>query len=353
MSVGTRVLALCAVAGALCCVVGLLLDPKAMLAGYFAVWIAFTAIPVGAIGVMLLSYLVRGGWTQDMHVPLSRVMLLLPVAALAFVPVLIGLKQLYPWATDASDLPAFKAIYLTPWFFILRTIVYFAIWILLGLAATRAYGDDATMQRVGSYGLIVWALTASFAGIDWVESTEPAFHSSTYGLLILSFDLMAAFCFALAVILARAQPRQMANTAYGGVLLSTILLWTYLHAMQYIIIWSGNIPDEVVWYLRRSSGAWGVLLWLLALGQFVVPFFLLLSERMRASTRVLLWIALASTAARLVEAALLILPPLDVAPLAAAACVIAALLLLGAIALIAWRASEPQRWPLLRRAAPG
>ena len=95
---------------------------------------------------------------------------------------------------------------------------------------------------------------------------------------------------------------------YGEILLSLLLLWAYLHAMQYIIIWAGNIPDEVTWYLRRASGGWAVVLWGLMLGQFVIPFFALLSERVRYGQRPLLWLCGATLALRLVEAFWLVLP---------------------------------------------
>jgi hypothetical protein len=313
---------------------------KAALASYLVAWLSVSAIPIGALGVLFTSYLVRAGWTQDMYRPLSRAAFTLPVCAVLFLPVLIGLSWVYPWATDANTLPPFKAAYLTPWFFVLRTFIYFAIWTALAFAAARAYGDDAAMQRTASAGLVIWALTVSFAGIDWIESVEPHFHSSIYGLLVLSFDLFAAFGFALVVVMTQAAPRQMSNTAYAGVLLSMILLWAYLHAMQYIIVWAGNLPEEQVWYLQRATGFWGMVMWLLAIAQFVGPFFALLSERVRSSTRVLLWIAGVSLAMRFAEAALLVLPPLGLPPIALTICIPAAAAFMITAVLVSWRATE-------------
>src|SRR5690349_11091557 len=167
------------------------------------------------------------------------------------------------------------------------------------------------MKRVASVGLIVWALTASWAGIDWLESLEPQFHSSIYGLLMIGFQLLAGLGFAVLALLLFRRTRRMSNAAYAGTLLSVLLLWAYLHAMQYIIIWSGNIPDEVVWYLERLKGAWGFALWALFIFQFILPFFALLSQRVRNSSNALLWLAVATVALRYLEAAIFILPPLD------------------------------------------
>jgi hypothetical protein len=329
-----RVPLICAGIGFVVCAAGLLIDPRATIASYLAAWFAVSAIPIGALGVLFTTYLVRGGWTQDLQEPLSRAALIAPVVGLLFIPVLIGMAAIYPWAASAADLPAFKSAYLAPLFFWLRTVCYFAIWTMLALWARRAYGDRARMERAAAAGLIVWALTVSLAGIDWLESVEPKFHSSVYGLLVLSFTLLAAFVFGLLAVLLSARPRQMANTAYAGVLLSVLLLWGYLHAMQYIIIWAGNIPDEVTWYVVRAEGGWGLALWVLFLGQFILPFFALLSARIRASTRALIAIAALTLALRYLESAVLILPPLKVGALAVVF-LPAAILAIGTVLLLA------------------
>jgi hypothetical protein len=341
----SRTLRIGAVAGFIACALGLLIDPRALLASYLAAWFAVAAISIGALGVLFTSYLVRGGWTQDLQGPLSRAALVAPLVGLLLVPILIGASAVYPWAGDTADLPPFKSIYLTPLFFALRSVCYFAIWTVLALWARGAYGDRARMERVAALGLIVWSLTVSVAGIDWLESIEPKFHSSIYGLLALSFTLLAGIGFGLAAVLGPARPRRMANTSYAGVLLSVLLLWAYLHAMQYIIIWSGNIPDEVTWYAVRSEGVWAIALLLLFLGQFFVPFFALLSERVRASTRALLWIAAATLALRFLESAVLILPPLHLGAAALILCFPSAVIAIGSAVLLAWREGDA----LLRR----
>ena len=326
---------ICAAIGFAGCAVGLFIDAKTMLASYLTAWTALSAIPIGAIAVLLTSYLVRAGWTRDLHVLLSGAALTLPVIAVLSVPVLAGMSAIYPWAASAIALPPFKAAYLAPWFFVLRTIAYFAVWTALAVWAARAYGNDAAMKRVASAGLIIWALTVSWAGVDWLESVEPHFHSSIYGLLIVSFDLLAGLAFGILALLLSNQNRSMSNTAYAGVLLSVLLLWAYLYAMQYIIIWTGNIPEEVTWYLKRLDGAWGIALWLLVIGQFVVPFFVLLSSEMRASTRALLYLAGATIALRYLESAVLLLPPLDVSNLGLILDLPAAMLATGATWLLA------------------
>ncbi len=329
-----QILLMGSVAGLAACGIGLLLDPRAMLASYLTAWFAVAAIPIGALGVVFTAYLVRGGWTQDLHEPLTRAALLTPVAGLLFIPVLLGLSAIYPWTGSNIELPTFKALYLTPLFFVLRSVGYFAIWSALALWARHAYCERGRMERAAAIGLIMWVPTISFAGIDWIELIESKFHSSVYGLLILSFTLLAALAFGLVAILVRGRPRRMANTAYAGVLLSVLLIWAYLHAMQYIIIWAGNIPDEVIWYAVRSERGWAIALWVLFLGQFIVPFFALLSARVRASTRALISVAAVTLVLRYLESAVLILPPLDLAPVAFVLCLPAAIVVTGAVFLL-------------------
>jgi hypothetical protein len=284
-------------------------DAHAVLAIYLATVVAVSAVAIGAIGVLMLTYLVRGNWTEGLHVPLTAAALMTPAVGLLFIPVLIGIPWLYPWAQQAAGEPgAFKTIWLTPWFFIARTVLYFVIWTALIVWLRRAWADPRRMVVSASAGLIVYALTASFAGIDWLQSLTPEFHSSIYGLLFLTFHLLAGFAFALTIAL----PRLGAPTfRYGAILLSALLLWAYNHAMQYIIIWSGNIPEEVVWYLRRETGGWGFVMWGLVGLQFIVPFFAMLLDRVRNARRPLLAIAALTVALRFVEAYLLALPGIE------------------------------------------
>ncbi len=334
----SRFVPLCAVIGFVACALGLLIDAKTMLASYLTVWVAVSSIPIGALAVLLISYLVKAGWTRDLHPPLTGAALTIPAVGILFIPVLIGMAEIYPWASGQEALPAFKAAYLTPWFFVLRAALYFTIWTALAIWAVRSYGHAAAMVRAASGGLIVWALTVSWAGVDWMESVEPHFHSSIYGLMAIAFDLLGGLAFGIVMVLALRPSHRMANASYGAVLLSTLLLWAYLHAMQYIIIWTGNIPDEVVWYLERLAGGWGVALWAMFIAQFIVPFFALLPAEWRASRIVLLWLTGATLACRLLEAVVLILPPMHVNGLAVLFDLPAAFVAVGASWLLAWRA---------------
>jgi hypothetical protein len=286
---------------------GLAFDLRSTLAAYLVAWVALGAIPLGALGVLMVSYLVRRAWTEGLHSILTAASSAIPIIGLLFLPVLIGLKEVYPAALDARSLPSFKAIYLAPWFFVLRAVIYFVLLWLLACWQRATWNSSDRMVRSASAGLIVYALVISFAGIDWIESIEPEFHSSIYGLLYLCFVLLAGVAFSIGMGLWLAHPIG-ATSGYSALLLSTILLWTYVHAMQYIVIWAGNIPEEAVWYLKRSSGGWQFVLAFVAFGQFVGPFLALLSSRVRSDRRWLLALCGWTVMLRCWEAAILILP---------------------------------------------
>ena len=316
---------------------GLAIDPRSTLAAWLVAWIAIGAIPLGVLCLLMTSYLVRRAWTEALHAIMVSATSVLPILAVLFLPVLIGMKELYPAAEPGHALPAFKAFYLAPWFFVLRTVIYFVVLWLIALWQRATWGDSERMMRSASIGLIVWALLVSFAGVDWVESLEPEFHSSEYGLLYLGFALLDGAAFAILIGLASGRPIG-ATKGYSALLLSVILLWTYLHAMQYIVIWAGNIPDEAVWYIARSSNGWQFVLAVVALGQFVFPFFALLNSRVRSSRSWLLALCGLTLIMRCWEASILILPAVhDVAPLTVALMLAAAL---AFVALSLWWAFE-------------
>jgi hypothetical protein len=307
-------LAIIAIA-ALVLMAGLTIDPRSTLAAYLVAWVAIGAIPLGVLCILMTSYLVRRAWTEPLHAIMMSATSVLPILAVLFLPMLIGMQEVYPAAAPGHALPAFKAVYLTPWFFVLRSVIYFVV--LCGVAmwqqATWGYSDR--MMRSASAGLIIWALLVSLAGVDWVESLEPEFHSSEYGLLYLCFTLLDGTAFAILVGIAAGR-RIVATRGYSALLLSVILLWTYVHAMQYIVIWAGNIPDEAVWYIKRSSDGWQFVLAVVALGQFVVPFFALLNSRVRSRRSWLLALCALTLVMRCWEASILVLPGVhDTAPL--------------------------------------
>lgn len=329
---------LVAVVSGLVLIAGFVIDVRSTISAYLVAWSTLGSIPIGALIVFTTSYLVRRRWTETLHPIFVATSGILPVAALTFIPVLLFMKEIYPAIADGASLPPFRAHWLAPWFLVLRTVLYFLIWIALAQWLRRAWRNDEAMVRAASVGSMVWTLTVSFAGIDWLEQLEPEFHSSIYGLIFLSFLLVNGTAFVIAAGLLSTRSIGPSR-GYSGLLLSVLLLWCYLHAMQYIVIWSGNVPKEVTWYLVRSESGWQVILAALSFGQFVFPFCALLSSRVRSDPHWLLALCGLTLAMRWLEAAILILPAIHgLSVVVTGAMLIAAGLFLGPIFWLAFDA---------------
>ncbi|WP_343715550.1 hypothetical protein [Inquilinus sp.] len=298
------------IAGAACCLLTLaavLLDPAAALRGWLAAAAFCTGAPIGAVLLVMMMRLIPGAWAGALMPAAEALTLLLPLAALALLPVLAGLGAIYPWA-DGAPLNGFQAGYLTPWFFTLRTIAWFAA--LTGLAVLLLARRRASAP-IACAGLVICILFGAVIAVDWVLSLDPSFHASGFGLYWLSVQMTVAL--ATAIILAPDPPPDR-RPVLAGLLLTAILLWAYLAFMQYVILWSGNLPPGVRWYDSRSGPGWAELLWAVAL-LHLAPTLLLMLPWMRESARAVRWLATPVLLGKALECAWLVLPgsaPVDI-----------------------------------------
>ncbi|HEX5182176.1 MAG TPA: hypothetical protein VFW19_03380 [Allosphingosinicella sp.] len=301
-------------AGCVGALIGLLLVPHIALTVWLAAFLGWSEIVIGCLAMAMMVASVPGAWRPLLAPPLAAGASLLPLLAFFFLPVLIGFRLIYPWAAPHPDLPAFKALWLSPTFWILRAILIFVV--LIGLQRALAGARERSRAAIAALGLILYALIGSMLGIDWAESIEPQFHSSIYGLIFLSGQWLGALAFALALALPGRSEKP--PFAASGPLITALLFWGYIQAMQYIVIWSGDIPAEAHWYLERDAGIWSAVTWAIVFGQGVLPFLALCSSRVRESNRALTIIAIVTLAMRLVETAWLVLPPAHLPALPAA-----------------------------------
>jgi hypothetical protein len=240
------------------------------------------------------------------------------------IPLLVGLELIYPWTAHGATAgyAAFKAAWLSTGFFIGRTVVYLVVLSLLAWALLTV--RPSLRAPIAAVGVILYAIIGSLIGIDFAESTEPSFHSSIYGLLALTNQWLAGISFA--ILLGLWSHHGEAPRAAAGVLVTAILMWGYMHAMQYIVIWAGDIPAEARWYIERGRHGWWALAWILYGVQGLISFCALLSPKVRNSSRAMIVLALVTLLMRLVEQAWLVLPGMPglswaVAPLILAASV--------------------------------
>jgi hypothetical protein len=355
--------------------VGLAVDRAQFLRSYLFAIVFWLGIAVGCLGLAMLNQLTGGLWgivPRRLHEAAGRT---IPVVGVAFVPVLLGIGSLYAWARPEAATDAViqsKAVYLNVPFFVARAVLYFLIWSGLALVLSRwslrqdRETDPARAERLqglSGVGLVVLALTTTFAAWDWGMSLAPHWFSTMYGVLYIVGWTLSALAFTIVVmaLLSREPPFDAALAPItfqdlGKLLLAFTMLWAYVNFSQFLIIWSGNLTAETPFYVRRLQGGWGAIAVVLLLFHFAFPFALLLSRPLKRSARALSAVALLMLAMRLLDHFWLVGPDLIgheglVVPLRVHWMDAAAVVGLGGLwlSLFAWQA---RRRPVLPMAEP-
>ena len=278
------------------CAAAWLLFPGSFYHAYLVGYVYWVGISLGCLGLTLLHHLVGGGWGLPIRRPMESAGVTLVPLAILFLPIALGLPHLYEWArpdvVNADELLKSKADYLNPGFFLARTAVYFAVWMLLALLVDRLsaaqdrrsdFRPSRSLGALGGPGLILLFLTATFAAIDWMMSLEPHWVSSIYGAMVVVGQGLATLSM-LVLIVTRMSDRSPMDRAVthgrlhdiGNLMLAFTMLWAYMSFSQYLIIYSGNLPEEIPWYLRRARGPWQWFGLGLIVFHFFLPFFVLL-----------------------------------------------------------------------------
>jgi hypothetical protein len=296
-----------------CLLLGLRAPRQALLSYLFA-FLFLSGLSVGSLALAMVHVLTGGAWGLHMRPFLLAAARALPLQALMALPILIGVRVLYPWASPqllAHD-PLLRAQswYLEPHFFIGRTILYFAVWLALLVVFERRIENSTLLPRIAAAGLIVYALTATLAAVDWVMSLTPHWHSSVFGMSVATGWLLAAAALATLCLMRTANAVQLPRLSsdLGNLLLMFVLVWSYLAFMQYLTIWITDLPAETSWYLPRTLTSWRMLAWFLITFHLLVPFAVLLSRRAKRNWTCLAWIAALLLSANLADALWLVIP---------------------------------------------
>lgn len=282
---------------------------------YLFAYLFWLELSLGCLALNLVFHIVSGRWSALIRRPLGAGTATLPWLTLLFVPLLFGLSELYPWlnsillATD-PELRA-KTIYLNRSFFIGRAILYFAVWLALGRLLVRERRRFVSPGTLGSVGFLSLGITASFASIDWIMSLSAHWYSTMFGLLRIASQALSgmALCIVVAAGFAKESernPQQWNDLA--NLLLTTVMFWAYTSFCQYLISWSGNLPEEVAWYFPRVHGGWQAEIIALALLRFGLPFTLLLFKPLKRNPRHLAMIAVIPLAMHFFEIHWLVAP---------------------------------------------
>jgi hypothetical protein len=259
---------------------GLLVPIKIMLRGWLTAFAIWSLCPVGSMTLLLIHCLTGGEWGRAAAPVLRPAAAMVPLVALAFVPVLVGLGYIYPWAADSSSIPPDVARwYLSGPSFAVRAVITLAGWSVLGVV----FATGAGSRLLAGLGLAFFGLTISLVAVDWYLSLEPHYVASAFASMIAIQQLLAAL--AVSALIGLPQIEGKAAGDLGGLLIATLLGVVYLELMTFVVAWYGDLPDKAAWFLERTGTGWiAVLLTAIVLGA-VLPFGLLLIKAIRGSRR--------------------------------------------------------------------
>jgi len=296
---------------------------------YLFSYVFWFSIPLGCMAILMMHHLTGGWWGYPIRRLLEAGTRTCLVMAVLFIPILFGIKKLYPWTQWAVDKPTdpslhFKAMYLTENLFIVRAVIYFAIWLAIVYLLNKwSYEQDnnantrtaSVLEAFSGPGLILWGIAVTYSAIDWVMSLEPIWFSTIYGMLFMVISALAAMAFVIFVLrlLSNNDPIKDVVTHsqfndLGNLMLAFVMLWAYLSFSQFLIIWAGNLKDEIPWYMARAFGGWGALAVFLMVMHFAIPFLLLLQRGVKRRLRVLSTLTGMMVALTLVDVYWLVVP---------------------------------------------
>jgi hypothetical protein len=310
----TGIAAAVAVVGLGLTAAGAAADPKQALASYLVAFVYWLGIALGALILLGALHAAKARWPVVLRRFLETIPQTLPLFVLLFVPIALGLKHVYVWVEPAgltgelAEAVAHKRPYLNVPFFLVRAAIYFAVWIGVASLLRRwsvqqdqAGGHALTLKqrRLGAASLPLLALTLSFAAFDWMMSVDPRFYSTIFGVYWFAGSFLGVFAILIiAAATTRALPDHFGHHlnadhvhSLGKFLLAFTAFWAYIAFSQFMLIWIANIPEEVPWYIVRTASPWGRVGIFLALGHFVLPFFLLLSRQLKRDPRRLALVA--------------------------------------------------------------
>jgi hypothetical protein len=329
---GLRSRALIAAAiGLIGCAAGFVLDRDHFFRAWLIAYLLFLGIALGSLGLMMVQHLSGGTWGifRRIFEASSRT---LPLMVVLFIPIALGMQSLYPWAHDdlvrADEVLRHRAPYLNAPFWIARAVVYFAGWIVIASLLNRwsrrqDSGDldvNMSIQRLSGFGLVFYALTVTFAGIDWIMALNPHWYSTLFGFLMIGGQGLSALAFTVIVAQFLVGRPPMAGLLkpnhfhdLGKLTFAFVMLWAYFNFSQYLLTYAANLVEEVPYMLARTSNGWEWVALFLILFHFAVPWLLLLSRDRKRMPHRLVVIAVWLLFMRFVDLFMLVSPEFDAA----------------------------------------
>jgi hypothetical protein len=283
--------------------IGAFLAPQQLFPAYLAAYAYAVSTALGALIFLMIGHAMNAGWPVLLRRLTETVVASLPLLALLFIPILFGLHLLYPWIEPealsdevARHLVLAKRPYLNVPSFLIRAAVYLVVWVVIGELLRRwslardtdpRADVDRRIRAVSAGALPLVALTFSFAGFDWLMSLTPTWFSTLYPVYWFAGGFVAALALLTVLTFAAQRAGLLPEVtvfhyyALGRMLLAFVIFWAYAAYFQFFLIWLAHRPEEITFYIERVRGPWYPATVVLIVVQFIVPFFALLSYRLK------------------------------------------------------------------------
>lgn len=269
--------------------------------GYLVAFAFWLSLALGALFFVMLHHLVNAQWSVVIRRVAEALMAPIPVLGLLFIPLVFGMHDLFEWMhpemVAGDHILMSKAPFLNQTFFIIRAVAYFAIWSYLAHRLYRlSVASDSgltreqlmAMRKTSAYGMLLFSLSITFAGFDWLMSLNPHWYSTIFGVYFFAGGLLSIICLLIVVTMWLRKrgilTREITAEHYhdlGKLMFGFIIFWGYIGFSQYLLIWYANIPEETVWYLDRWDGSWKYVSLLLVFGSFAVPFCIMIFRNVK------------------------------------------------------------------------
>ncbi len=297
---------------------GMAQDATRALNAYLVAYLFWLSLALGSLGWLLSFHAGAGRWVVMLRRLLEISSATLPLFAILFIPIALNLSHLYAWAPPNlemgggnPELLGFRRAYLNVNFFFARAVFYLVLWGVLGYCFWRwsimqdqRPGDPSITRRQrwwSGAALPALGLTISFAGIDWVMTLRAGWTSTMFGFYFIAgaiISSMSLFAVLSDYVAKRggfpAPMHRNQQHNIGKLIFAFNIFWAYIAFSQFLLIWMGNLPEEIPWMASRIQGGWQMVAIFLAIGHFAIPFALLLPVALKirpgALSRIGLWL---------------------------------------------------------------
>ena len=300
---------------ALLCVAGFVMESQReqVMRGYLIGFMLWLGLSLGCLAMLMVQHLSGGLWGLSIRRILEAATKGLPLMLVLWIPLVLGRHYLYGWMSG-EGVNQGNSWYLNMPFWWLRQVIYFASWLGMMYVLNKRSalqdepGNRPRFQLISGLGILIYALTISFAAVDWVMSLDPHWGSTIYGMIFMAGEGLSALAFSIIVLTVLTEynpmreiikPEQFHDIA--KLMLAFVMLFAYFSFSQWLIIWAGNLPDEISWFLNRIHGGWGVVALAIILFHFALPLALLLSRNLKRDGHKMIGLAVLLMFMRLVD----------------------------------------------------